>query len=96
LRELSQVCEQAVLPITLGGDFNLIRESSDKNSENYNYNLMDKFNDFIGDHQLRELKRSGQRYTWTNKQEKPVIVNQDRVFFSMGWEESFPYLFLGA
>lgn len=90
LYELSQICEKATLPIILGGDFNLIREISDKNLDNHNQTLMDKFNDFIDDYQLRELKRSGQKYTWTNKQENPVPVNLDRVFFSMGWEEKFP------
>lgn len=78
------------------GDFNLIREISDKNSDNYNHNLMDRFNYFIGDYQLRELKRSGQKYTYTNKQEKPIIVNLDRVCFFMGWEENSLSLFLGV
>jgi hypothetical protein len=51
---------------------------------------MDLFNNFIGEHHLRELKRSGQKYTWTNKQERPIMVNLDRVFFFMGWEERYP------
>jgi len=79
-----------VLPLVIGGDFNLIREMSDKNSDNIDFRLIDQFNSFIGDHQLRELKRSGQKFTWTNKQDKPILVNLDRVFFSMGWEEKFP------
>lgn len=91
LAEIGNICEQAVLPIIIGGDFNLIREEADKNSGNYNYQLMDAFNNFIGDHQLRELKRSGQKFTWTNKQDRPILVNLDRVFFSMGWEERYPF-----
>jgi endonuclease/exonuclease/phosphatase family metal-dependent hydrolase len=51
---------------------------------------MDIFNEFIGSYQLRELKRSGLRYTWTNKQNIPIMVNLDRVMFSLGWEERFP------
>lgn len=74
----------------LGQDFNLIREEDDKNCDNYNHNLMDIFNEFIGSYQLRELKRSGLRYTCTNKQNIPIMVNLDRVMFSSGWEERFP------
>lgn len=90
LSETGSICEQSVLPIIMGGDFNLIREEADKNNESYNYQLMDSFNNFIGDHQLRELKRSGQKFTWTNKQGRPILVNLDRVFFSTGWEEKYP------
>ena len=74
----------------VGRDFNIIREEDDKNCDNYNHNLMDIFNEFIGSYQLRELKRSGLRYTWTNKQNIPILVNLDRVMFSSGWEERFP------
>lgn len=63
LEELSVICNQAILLIILGGDFNLIREESDKNSDNVNYHLMDLFNEFTGINQLRELKRSGQRFS---------------------------------
>lgn len=70
LDELRAVCQESPLPIILGGDFNLIREANDKNSENINLGLINIFNEFIGDLQLRELKRSGQRYTWTNKQKQ--------------------------
>ncbi|CAD6340438.1 unnamed protein product [Miscanthus lutarioriparius] len=96
LYELSQIYEKATLPIILGGDFNLIREISDKNSDNHNQTLMDKFNDFIGDYQLRELKRSGQKYTWTNKQENLVLVNLDRVFSPWGGRKNSLYLSLGV
>jgi len=71
LAELGNVCQTA-LPIIIGGDFNMIREEADKSSENFNYQLMDQFNGFIGDYQLRELKRSGQKFTWTNKQDNPI------------------------
>jgi exonuclease III len=71
LAKLGNVCQTA-LPIIIGGDFNMIREEADKSSENFNYQLMDQFNGFIGDYQLRELKRTGQKFTWTNKQDNPI------------------------
>lgn len=67
LRGLGNICEQSPLPIILGGYFNLIREEADKNSDNYDHLQMEIFNEFIGNYQLRELKRSVQRSTWTNK-----------------------------
>lgn len=67
LAKLGTVCQQTVLPIIIGGDFNLIRVETDKISDNINYHLIDQFNEFIGDQQLMELKRSGQKFTWMNK-----------------------------
>jgi exonuclease III len=88
--ELKAICALSTLPVILGGDFNLIREASDKNSENIDLGLINLFNEFIGDLQLRELKRSGQRYSWTNKRSNPIMVNLDRVLFSVSWEDQFP------
>ena len=51
----------------MGGDFNLIRKESEKSSDHYNHLLITQFNDFIGNHQLREVTRVGSKYTWTNK-----------------------------
>jgi hypothetical protein len=36
------------------------------------------FNSFIEDTTLREIKRVGGRFTWTNKQRNPVMSNLDR------------------
>jgi hypothetical protein len=66
------------LPMVMGGDFNLIRHYSDKNNKNVNQDLMDVFNMFI--HQLQEIKWSGIRYTWTNKQKHPIMVALDRIW----------------
>jgi hypothetical protein len=84
LEEVGTICQNCVLPLVISGDFNLIREMSDKNSDNIDFRLIDQFNSFIRDHHLRELKRSGQKFTWTNKQDKPILVNLDMVFFFHG------------
>jgi exonuclease III len=47
IAELSRKCMVATLPLVFGGDSNLIRDSSEKNSSNLNQALMDKFNMFI-------------------------------------------------
>ena len=59
LNELDNKCKSTVLPMVLGGDFNLIREAKDKNSSNLNYYLMKLFNDFISDNHLLEIKKGG-------------------------------------
>jgi hypothetical protein len=70
ITKLSRKCMVATLLLVLEGDFNLIRRSSDKNSDNVNRSLMDKFNIFIDLHQLQEIRRFGPRFTWTNKQKR--------------------------
>jgi len=83
---LTRRSENATLPILLGGDFNLIRSSADKNTGGGDIRLMNLFNDFIERCDLREIHRSGgSRFTWTNKQENPTM-----------WEEKFPTTTLTA
>ena len=67
VEELNSICQNCLLPMVIGGDFNLIREASDKSSPNCDQALMYLFNNFIGDNQLREIKRSGPKFSWTNK-----------------------------
>ena len=67
VEELNSICQNCLLPMVIGGDFNLIREASDKSSPNCDQALIYLFNNFIGDHQLREIKRSGPKFSWTNK-----------------------------
>ena len=90
LDELIEICTLRHLPMTLGGDFNLIRKESDKSSTLHNHLLTSHFNDFIGNHCLREVTRVGSRYTWTNKQLSPVQANLDRFFMTSDWEDKFP------
>jgi hypothetical protein len=87
---LSRKCLYSNLPVVIGGDFNLIRQANEKNTRNINQTLMDKFNMFIDLHQLQELRRSGPKYTWTNKKMNPVMVTLDRIFMSTEWEARFP------
>jgi len=90
LAELDEICNQRNLPMIMGGDFNLIRKESEKSSDHYNHLLITQFNDFIGNHQLREVTRVGSKYTWTNKQHVPILVNLDRFLMTSDWEDRFP------
>jgi exonuclease III len=93
IAELSRKCLLATLPMVLGGDINLIRLANEKNNGNINQGLMDRFNMFIDLHQLQELRRSGPRFTWTNKQKNLVMETLDRILVSKEWEARFPLCF---
>jgi mannosylglycoprotein endo-beta-mannosidase len=82
--------------VVVGGDFNLIRGAEDKNNSNINWPRVHLFNDCIARLALRELNRSGARFTWTNKQVNPVRSVLDRVFISPSWETHLPMASLSA
>jgi hypothetical protein len=96
ITEISRKCISATLPIVFGGDFNLIKHTSEKSNANFNRGLMDKFNMFIDIHQVKEIRRNGPRYTWTNKQAKPVMVTLDKILVSTEWEDKHPSVLHGA
>lgn len=90
LRELMEIILLVEVPIIVGGDFNLVRDSSEKSTGNVNNSLVNFFNQFVSDVNLREMYRHGGTYTWTNKQISPIMAILDRVFISADWEVQFP------
>nr|XP_051220218.1 uncharacterized protein LOC127337707 [Lolium perenne] len=96
LQELSVKIATSTRPLLLGGDFNLIRAAEDKNNNNLNWTLIDLFNDNIASWGLREIPRTGARFTWTNRQLNPVRSALDRVFVSPNFEAIFPLCLLAA
>jgi hypothetical protein len=82
LEEISAKVARSTIPLLMGGDFNLIRTTNDKNNDNLNWRLMDLFNKHIATWALREIPRSGARFTWTNRQLNPVRLVLDRIFIS--------------
>ena len=77
-------------PVIVGGDFNLIRYDDEKSKGMLHRTLMFKFNTMINLLSLRELHRSGGKFTWSNKQLNPNFEVLDRVLISTSWEASFP------
>ena len=90
LQELLDRIKRTQLPLIVRWDFNLIRKLEDKSSGNVDHRFMDAFNDMVAEAELRELRRGGSRYTWTNKQVNPVQSVLDRVFVNNSWEDLFP------
>jgi hypothetical protein len=96
LGEHTQAVGACDLPLVLGGDFNLLRGAEDKNNDNIEWPRVHRFNDCIANLALREIRRGGARYTWTNKQLNQVRCVLDRVFVSTEWEIMFPLCTLVA
>lgn len=59
LNELKRLGEQETLPYIVGGDFNLIRKLEDRSSGMGDIRLIDVFNDYVEQAELRELQRGG-------------------------------------
>jgi hypothetical protein len=69
------------------------RHTDERNTDNVNQDLMDRFNMFIDLHQLQEIRRTGPKFTWTNKQINPTMVILDRILVSTEWESKYPLCF---
>jgi hypothetical protein len=74
----------------IGGDFNLIRLSEDKNNSNIDYKWVDKFNTWVEMWALLEIGLAGRAYTWSNNQEDQVMCKLDRVFCTTNFDAAFP------
>lgn len=51
------------------GDFNLITKAADKNNQNINKRLIGRFRAALNHLQLKEIRLSGRKFTWSNAQE---------------------------
>jgi exonuclease III len=90
LQEISARVAASDLPILMGGDFNLLREAADKNNDRLNWARIDAFNDNISTWGLREIPRTGARFTWSNKRLNPVRCVLDRVLLAPDLGTHFP------
>jgi hypothetical protein len=90
LSEISSKINRSNEPLIMGGDFNLIRSEEDKNNDRINWARLNMFNEAINDWAIREIPRTGGRFTWTNKQLNHVQNVLDRVFISHLLEPKFP------
>jgi len=67
LSELVRVCSKESMPIIIGGDFNIIRNPDEKNTETFNERWPFLFNAVIDTLNLRELEMSGRKFIWANR-----------------------------
>lgn len=72
------------------GDFNLIRKPEDRNWPGGNPSEMLLFNNAISSLGLVEIPLHGRKFTWTNKQQPPLLERLDWFFSSQSWTLSSP------
>jgi exonuclease III len=84
------------LPWLVVGDFNLVRDPSDKNTGAFNPVLAESFNDSVRNLSLFELPLLDRLYTWTNKRASPILARLDRAFFNQAWNLALPNSSLGS
>lgn len=71
----------------LSGDFNVIRNITEKSGTNLNLKINRMFNHFINMHNLVEHKLTTRKFTWANGQNFALI---DRFFTSLDWDQRYP------
>jgi exonuclease III len=76
------------------GDFNFISQPSDRNKPHGDVNDMLIFNEAIGNLGLIELPMKGRKFTWSNKQQDPLLEILDWFFTSASCTSSFPSAFV--
>lgn len=90
LTELSAFCSRNKDPILIGGDFNIIRYSNERNKRGGAQRFYGMFNTLIHFHELRELVMTGGKFTWSNNQDVPLLEKLDRILVTKEWEDMFP------
>jgi hypothetical protein len=63
LEELSERRMLCPGPWVVAGDFNMILNASEKNNENLDRNMMQRFRAFVHEHELKDLYMHGRTYT---------------------------------
>ncbi|KAJ9680326.1 hypothetical protein PVL29_019595 [Vitis rotundifolia] len=74
----------------VGGDFNVIRRSSEKLGGSSLTSSMKDFDSFIRECELLDPPLRNASFTWSNLQESPVCKRLDRFLFSNEWGQLFP------
>jgi hypothetical protein len=96
IAELVRGCQQNPLPTLIGGDFNILRSSKDKNNDRYIDHWPFLFNTVIDSFDLREIDLTGRKFTWANSLPKPTYERLDRALMSTKWEFKYPLVSLQA
>jgi hypothetical protein len=73
INELHNVYANWMGSTLVGGDFNLIRKSCEKNTGNINQHWADLFNEWINKFGLMEIKNVTIQFTWGNNQENMIM-----------------------
>lgn len=90
LTEFVRVCSTETKPLMVGGDFNIIRNTLEKNNDRFDSRWPNLFNACIDTLNLRELVLSGRKFTWASSAEISTFEKLDRILISTEWEIKYP------
>jgi len=90
LAELVSMVSHETVPILVGGDYNIMRSSQEKNNDNFDNRWPFLFNAVIDGLNLRELEMTGRQYTWANSRAVPTYEKLDRILMPTEWELKYP------
>jgi len=83
-------------PTVIKGDYNIVTIAKEKNNGQVNKKWADSFLDLINKWGLIELKNSNRSYTWTNKQDQPILPALDKIFCTVNFQQKIPLAFMTA
>jgi hypothetical protein len=82
LAELAETCSKIKIPTLIGGDFNILKFSNEKNKTFTGNRYANMFNWIINSFELRDLPLIGGKFTWSNNQSEPTLERLDRVLIN--------------
>jgi hypothetical protein len=77
-KELIDIRSISNVPWLIGGDFNMVRNRSEHKGNIFNHSVSRKFNSFIDNNMLIDLKANDRLYTWSNLRDNPSFACLDR------------------
>jgi hypothetical protein len=90
ISELHVVMSSWQGPTLVGGDFNLVRNQSDKSNDIINFTHASAFNEWINEWGLIENKDPSRLFTWSNNPGRPIMAVLDRIFSNLDWDTKYP------
>jgi mannosylglycoprotein endo-beta-mannosidase len=90
LEEFAQLCNRCKGAAVIGGDFNIIRKTSEKNKPCILPRWSHIFNSIIDVNGLKEIRLLGRQFTWANNLPDPTFEKLDRVLVTAEWDQAFP------
>jgi hypothetical protein len=67
----------------------VVRYRSERKGRTFNHSVSTKFNNFINNNQLIDLKSQDRRFTWSNMRIIPSMTCLDRFLCTTSWECKF-------
>lgn len=91
--ELKELRDRWRGPWVMGGDSNVFRFTNERRPRGRITQSMRDFDDFVCEKGLRDSPLCNAKFTWTNRQENPILCKWDKFLVSCDWEELYPHYF---